>query len=144
MGNDPRWPSLRAVGESLPVASAVGVVLATETSVLGSLCLYAERPDAFDEDSVVSAESFAGPAAAAIDIVTTLTETALVTEKLQRAINRPAVIDQAIGILMSRSGCTAEEAFDKLKGYSQVENRKVSVIAASIVTKARARARAQH
>jgi AmiR/NasT family two-component response regulator len=45
---------------------------------------------------------------------------------------------------MSRTGCTSEEAFDKLRVMSQSENRKVSVIAQQLVDEAVRRARARH
>jgi AmiR/NasT family two-component response regulator len=55
-----------------------------------------------------------------------------------------AVIDQALGILMSRSGCTPGEAFDKLRVVSQAENRKLSVVAQHVVDEAVRLARARH
>ena len=55
-----------------------------------------------------------------------------------------AVIDQAIGILRSRAGGTAEEAFARLRKISQSENVKLSVVADRLVTEAVARARARH
>jgi AmiR/NasT family two-component response regulator len=57
-------------------------------------------------------------------------------------INR-AVIDQAIGIIISRAGITPEEAFDRLRTLSQKEHIKVSAVATSIVDAAGRRARAQ-
>jgi AmiR/NasT family two-component response regulator len=43
------------------------------------------------------------------------------------------VIDQAIGILRSRHGGSAEEAFDRLRRTSQAENVKLAVIAQRLV-----------
>ncbi|MCW2523332.1 MAG: transcriptional regulator containing AAA-type ATPase, and binding domain, partial [Frankiales bacterium] len=54
-----------------------------------------------------------------------------------------AVIDQALGILMSRSGCTSDEAFGKLVESSQSQNRKVSSVAQNLVDEAVRRARAR-
>jgi AmiR/NasT family two-component response regulator len=44
------------------------------------------------------------------------------TTQLQAALSSRPVIDQAIGILRSRSGCSADEAFAKLRMLSQHEN----------------------
>jgi AmiR/NasT family two-component response regulator len=55
-----------------------------------------------------------------------------------------AVIDQAIGILRSRSGDSADEAFARLRAISQGENVKLAVVAERVVDEAVRRARARH
>jgi AmiR/NasT family two-component response regulator len=54
-------------------------------------------------------------------------------DQLQRVLVSRAVIDQAIGILRSRFGGSAEEAFERLRRTSQAENVKVAVIAQRLV-----------
>jgi AmiR/NasT family two-component response regulator len=54
-----------------------------------------------------------------------------------------AVIDQAIGILRSRSGVSAEQAFDRLSRMSQKENTKLFAVAERLVEEAVGRARAR-
>jgi AmiR/NasT family two-component response regulator len=44
-----------------------------------------------------------------------------------------AVIEQAKGILMGATGCSAEHAFDLLRQQSQGENRKLHLVAQEIV-----------
>ena len=53
------------------------------------------------------------------------------------------VIDQAIGIMRSRSGGSAEEAFERLTHISQAENVKLRVVAERLVAEAVNRARAR-
>jgi AmiR/NasT family two-component response regulator len=64
--------------------------------------------------------------------------------QLQRALGTRAVIDQALGILMSRTGEGADEAFATLTTLSQRENRKLAVVAQRLVDDAVRRARARH
>jgi AmiR/NasT family two-component response regulator len=45
---------------------------------------------------------------------------------------------------MSRSGCTAEEAFDKLRVISQTEHTKLALVAQQVLEEAVRRARARH
>ena len=66
------------------------------------------------------------------------------TDRLQRALISRAVIDQAIGIIRSRSGATAEEAFDRLAKMSQTDNVKLNVVAEQLVEEAVRRARTRH
>jgi AmiR/NasT family two-component response regulator len=55
-----------------------------------------------------------------------------------------AITDQALGIVMSRAGCSAAEAFDRLRVMSQTENRKLSEVAQHVVNEAVRRARSHH
>jgi AmiR/NasT family two-component response regulator len=64
-------------------------------------------------------------------------------EQLQRALGR-SVKDQAIGIVRSRSGASAEEAFGRLVEVSQSENVKLHVIAERLVDESVRRARVHH
>ena len=64
--------------------------------------------------------------------------------QFQVALTNRAVIDQALGIIMSRTGATAEEAFDRLRIIGQKDNRKLSAVADATVAEAVRRARARH
>ena len=66
------------------------------------------------------------------------------TERLQRALASRAIIDQAIGILRSRSGSSSDEAFDKLRRMSQADNVKLAVVAGRLVDETVRRAKARH
>ena len=59
---------------------------------------------------------------------------------MQAALTSRAVIDQAIGIMMSRTGVSAQEAFGKLRKLSQQEHLKVAAVANGIVLEAVRRA----
>ncbi|MHA7192082.1 ANTAR domain-containing protein [Arthrobacter sp. MDT2-16] len=47
-----------------------------------------------------------------------------------------AVIEQAKGILMGRTGLNAAEAFQRISQYSQRNNRKVVVVSQEIIDRA--------
>ncbi len=64
--------------------------------------------------------------------------------ELQKALRSRAVIDQAIGIIRSRSGGTAQEAFERLTRISQSEHVKLAAVAENLVDEAVRRARARH
>jgi AmiR/NasT family two-component response regulator len=54
------------------------------------------------------------------------------------------VIDRAVGIMMSRSGGTEQEALERLRALSQHEHRRLAVVARQIVDEAVRRAEARH
>jgi AmiR/NasT family two-component response regulator len=64
--------------------------------------------------------------------------------QLQEALTSRAEIDHAIGVLMSRSGGTAEEAFATLRTMSQTRSMKLTAVAHEVVGEAMRRARARH
>ena len=79
---------------------------------------------------------FAGPAAVSVYNAKLLADAQERAENLQRAMGSRTVIDQAIGIMRSRSGGSAEEAFDRLTRISQAENVKLRVVAERLVDEA--------
>jgi hypothetical protein len=53
--------------------------------------------------------------------------------EMQTALTRQAVIDQAVGIRLSRHGGSAQEVLRHLRAISQIENRKLVDVAQRIV-----------
>ncbi|MGO9153588.1 ANTAR domain-containing protein [Mycobacterium sp.] len=87
---------------------------------------------------------FAGPAAVSVYNARLLMEARYHAEQLQRALGSRSVFDQAIGIVRSRSGASAQEALDRLVKLSQSENVELRVIAERLVDESVRRARARH
>jgi AmiR/NasT family two-component response regulator len=56
------------------------------------------------------------------------------TRAAQAALASRAVIDQALGVIMTQQRCSPDEAFDLLRGISQNRNVKVREVAVEIVT----------
>jgi AmiR/NasT family two-component response regulator len=63
---------------------------------------------------------------------------------LQSALSTRTVIDQAIGVILGRTGCSAEDAFTQLRAMSQAEHRTLADVAEHIIDDAVRRARARH
>jgi transcriptional regulator with GAF, ATPase, and Fis domain len=144
LGGDRTWPRFGPRVGRLGVHSVVSLPLQVDGVVLGAMNVYAHAKDAFDERAIALGELFAVPAAVAVQNAGALANARLLASQLQAALDGRAVIDQALGIVMSRSGCTPLEAFDRLRAISQSDNRKVSAVAQSIVDEAVRRARARH
>ncbi len=52
---------------------------------------------------------------------------------LSRKLETMPVIEQAKGVVMARTGCTADEAFDTLRDMSMRDNRRLRDVAADVV-----------
>jgi GAF domain-containing protein len=143
LGSDSRWPHFGGRVARMGVHSALALPLLVGDQVIGAINTYAYRRDAFGDHAVQLATQFAGPAAVSVYNGQLLECAQERTEHLQRALLNRAVIDQAIGIIRSRTGANAEEAFERLTRLSQSENVKLVVIAERLVDEAVRRARAR-
>jgi GAF domain-containing protein len=115
--------------------------LLTDEDVVGTMNVYAHGRDAFDDRAERLGELFAVPAAITAQNAQSLAQVHRQIGNLQDALVSRAVIDQAMGIIISRTGGTAGEAFGRLRTVSQMEHIKVSVVAAGIVEAAVRRAK---
>jgi GAF domain-containing protein len=125
------------------VHSALSLPLIVGDQVIGAINAYARNRDAFGEHAMRLGSQFAGTAAVSVYNAQLLANAQERTSRLQRALDSRAVIDQAIGIIRSRSGVGAEVAFDRLVRMSQAENIKLQVIAQRLVEEAVRRAQAR-
>ncbi|MDT5009863.1 MAG: hypothetical protein QOH57_1480 [Mycobacterium sp.] len=143
LGSDSRWPRFGGRVARMGVHSVLALPLVVGEEVIGAINSYAHSRDAFAEHAVQLGSQFAGPAAVSVYHAQLLAGTRERTERLQRALVSRAVIDQAIGIIRSRSGITATEAFDRLTRMSQEDNVKLHLVAERFVEEAVRRARAR-
>jgi GAF domain-containing protein len=144
LGGDPRWPRFGPQAGRLGVHSVLSLPLISADAVVGAMNVYAHGKDAFDERSEQLGRLFAVPAAIAVQNAQILAQTQRLAAQFQAAMTSRSVIDQAIGILMSRSGVTPDEAVARLRRLSQQEHTKLTEVAAGIVREAVRRARARH
>ncbi|MBO0679066.1 GAF and ANTAR domain-containing protein [Mycolicibacterium sp. S2-37] len=144
LGSDGRWPRFGGRVARMGVHSALSLPLIVGENVIGAINAYANNRDAFGDWAVRMGTQFAGPAAASVYNAQLLAQAQTRTETLRRALDSRAVIDQAVGILRSRTGATAQEAFDRLVRISQTEQVKLREIAERLVDEAVRRAKARH
>lgn len=143
LGGDARWPRFGPRAGRLGVHSVLSLPLITPSGVIGAMNVYAHAHNAFDERAEHLGELFAVPAAISVLNAQILAQSQRLATQLQVALQTRPVIDQAIGILRSRSGATADEAFDTLRQLSQHEHVKLAELAGRIVEEAAAKARAR-
>jgi transcriptional regulator with GAF, ATPase, and Fis domain len=143
LGSDRRWPHFGGRVARMGVHSVLALPLAVNDQVIGAINSYAHDRDAFAEHAVALGTQFAVPAAVSVFNAQLLASTRQRTTQLQEALRTRAVIDQAIGIVRSRSGGTAQEAFERLSRISQKEHIKLADVAEQLVDEAVRRARAR-
>src|SRR4051812_17069157 len=144
LGSDGRWPRFGGRVARMAVHSALSLPLVVGDEVIGAINTYARNRDAFGERAAQLGSQFAGPAAVSVYNAQLLARAHERTRALQRALDSRAVIDQAIGIIRSRAGVSAEVAFARLTRLSQTQNIKLHVVAQRMVDEAVRRASARH
>jgi GAF domain-containing protein len=128
-----RWPEFAKRAREAGVRSTLAVGLPVQEAVTGALNLYAITPDAFDDETIAVAQTFAGYAAVALANSRSYDATTALARQMRDAMESRAVIEQAKGILMAERRCTADEAFSTLSKLSQDSNRKLREVAAALV-----------
>ena len=121
----------------------VSLPLLTPDGVVGAMNVYAHAKDAFDERAATLGEVFAAPAAIAVQNAQVLEQARRVAAHLEATLNTRMVIERAVGIVMSRSGISEEEALQRLRTLSQHEHAKLVTIAQTLIDEAVRRARYQ-
>jgi GAF domain-containing protein len=143
LGGDGRWPHFGGRVARMGVHSALSLPLMVGEQVIGAINCYADAQDAFGEHAVRLGSQFAPPAAVSIFNAGLLAGARARAEKLEEALDHRAVIDQAVGIIRSRSGVSPEVAFSRLVQMSQNGNVKLRVVATRLVEDAVRRAQAR-
>jgi GAF domain-containing protein len=130
---DNRWPVYLRRAMEAGVRSSLSVGLPVHELVTGALNIYAIKPDAFDEDSVLVAQTFSGYAAVALANAHLYDTAATLALQMSAAMEHRAVIEQAKGVLIAGRHCTPQEAFTILAKLSQDSNRKLRDVAATLI-----------
>lgn len=126
---DRQWPLFapRAV-EATGVRSMASYRLFLSQDRRGALNFYATTPGAFDRLALGVGAIFASYAS--LTLLNELHQDKIMN--LERALESSREIGTAIGILMARELCTADQAFDLLRVASQHTHRKLRDIAAHV------------
>jgi GAF domain-containing protein len=132
-GSEERWPGWARAAEKAGAHSSLSVGLPVHEHVTGALNIYATIPNAFDDDAVAVAQTFAGFAAVGLANAHLYQTQATLAGHMQKAMENRAVIEQAKGIIMGERRCTPDEAFAVLTKLSQDTNRKVRDVATALV-----------
>ena len=128
---DARWPDFALAAAEHGVVSTVSVPLVVGANALGALNLYARTANAFAGDD--SSTVFALQASVVVANAQAFWAAQDLADQLENALESRAVIEQAKGVLLARTGCSLDEAFDRLRIASQNQNRKLRDIAAEVV-----------
>jgi GAF domain-containing protein len=128
-----RWPRYAALAIRWGVRSILAVPIEVPPALL-VVGLYSVRRGAFSPQGAQSlADMLTEQVGVAMANMWDFEEVRTDAAQLQEALAGRAVIDQAKGIIMQTSGCTAEAAFEELRRISQHHQVKVADLARRLV-----------
>ena len=136
-----RWPEFAEAARDVGIRSTLSLPMRAGERVVGGFNMYGAEPDGFGE-SADTAGLFAAQAGLAVASSLAYWHQHGLVQHLEEALRTRPAIEQAKGIIMAREGVDADEAFDILRRASQRQNRKLRDLAADVVERSVARARA--
>jgi GAF domain-containing protein len=131
--HEPRWHSFPAVALEHAVLACLAIPLLVRDQPVGVLNLYARTTDALTGPDRPLAHLLAGQATVAITAALRNFDRLTLSDHLRAALSSRSTIDQAIGIVMARRNCSADDAFGMLRAVSQRRNVKLRVVAGELV-----------
>jgi GAF domain-containing protein len=134
MAEELRWGKYPQLALEAGVRSSLSFPLPLGERGRGALNLYASRANAFTDRDERVGQSWAGQAGGALAVAWRMAERQRTVEHLTRGMVTRQEIGQAVGLLMAQRRCTAEEAFQLLRGASQRSNEKLRDVARRLVT----------
>jgi GAF domain-containing protein len=137
MRAETRWPLFTAAARAAGALSSLATPIPLQHYANAAINMYATEPEAFDDEALALAQSFASYAGVALANMHLYESTRTLADQLQTAMESRAVIEQAKGILMAQQGCTPDEAFGLLVKLSQSSNRKLREVAQALVDSTR-------
>lgn len=127
LSSERRWLRYRRMAlEQTPVRSILSFELFVDGSSMAALNFYADRPHAFNEESVEIGTVFATHIALAWSMMRR-------HEQFRSALASRDIIGQAKGVIMERFDIDAVEAFQLLTRVSQQSNIKLIEIARALI-----------
>jgi GAF domain-containing protein len=133
MASESRWPDWTAEARQTGVHSSLSIGLPVQEAVTGALNIYATAPDAFDQDALDVAQTFASYAEVAMANAYLYNAQTTLAQHMEIAMRSRAVIEQAKGIIMRDRRCSADEAFTILSKLSQNTNHRLRDVAVALI-----------
>jgi transcriptional regulator with GAF, ATPase, and Fis domain len=130
VGSDRRWPEYgHRVNVETPIRSALAYRLHLHETDLGTLALFADKPNFFSDALQDIAAVYADHASLALALAVEHERIA----NLERALDSNRTVAMAMGVLMAQNKITGQHAFDLLRTASQHSHRKLRELALDVI-----------
>jgi GAF domain-containing protein len=128
-----RWPLFASFAIEAGFRSVLALPLRLRERTIGGLNLFDDRAVRVTPDDQALAQALADVATIGILQQRSAYRSAMLAERLQRALNSRVIIEQAKGVLAERHGMSMEAAFDSVRMYARAQNIKLTELAFAVV-----------
>lgn len=128
-----RWPRFTPRALLLGFTSVATVPLRCQDTVVGALSLLRDRPTPLDDTQLRLAQALADTTTVCVIHQQALHEQRTQIAQLQDALESRIVIEQAKGFLASSRGCSADQAFIRMRTYARNRRLKLSDVARQVL-----------
>lgn len=130
-----RWPQFCRVARSVGFVSVHALPMRLHDDVLGTLGLFGEEVGRLEDDDLALAQALVHVASVAIVNEKSAEDRATVNSQLQHALTSRIVVEQAKGVIAHIGRLEMEEAFTVLRHYTRDHGRRLSDVAAEVVSR---------
>jgi hypothetical protein len=127
-----RWPDYGSAALCRGVRCSVTMVRTARPRAI-TLSLFAARPGVLGAEHVAVAQLLVAFGGTMIGNTSSYLDSQRTALQLRDSAESRALVDQAKGILMHAFGCTAAEAFERMRDISQQRHVKVTEVAKTII-----------
>lgn len=128
-----RWPMFAPRALDAGFHSAASFPLRLRLQCIGSLNVFLRAPGTLPETELGAAQALADAATIGILQERTLSESRGLSAQLQQALASRITIEQAKGVTSRALGVDVDQAFDRLRRYSQDKNEPIRDVAQQVV-----------
>jgi GAF domain-containing protein len=128
-----RWPRFAAKAIECDLRSVHALPMRLRGVTIGALSLFRTHDGAMEEGDVMAAQALADVATVAIIHHRAATETQLVNEQFNHALNSRIVIEQAKDLVAERTGLDMEQAFARLRHHARNHNQRLVDAAHAVI-----------
>jgi GAF domain-containing protein len=130
-----RWPQFAPEAIAAGFTSVYALPMRLRDNVIGSLNLLRADPGELGSDELIVAQALADVATIGILQHRAASESQLVAEQLQYALNSRVVIEQAKGVVSAGAGVGMDEAFAVIRKYARDHNQRLVEVAGEIAAR---------
>ncbi|MDR3661330.1 MAG: GAF and ANTAR domain-containing protein [Mycobacterium sp.] len=128
-----RWPHFVPQAIDAGFVAVHALPMRLRDTVVGGMNLFNTTPGGLDRELLSVAQALTDVATIALLQERAIRERDLLTEQLQTTLNNRLAIEQAKGIVAERANVNVSNAFELLRAYAHLHNRKLADLANSVV-----------
>lgn len=128
-----RWPEFAAAARAAGLWIVSALPMRHHDETIGAAGLLSARDHLVSAADASLAQTLIEAAAIGIVQQRALRLSLQTTRQLQHALDSRVVIEQAKGAVAAWLGCTPDDAFDLLRGYSRANSRRLAELAGDVV-----------